>query len=104
MQKTVLDEVCELPKKIDAVDKESEFSTDWLTRSECYMRTLRFKQANPSVGTLAICASKLQHYASCMTATDAFAKLGKQFIKLSEQCHTKINSDAKGWREHELKV
>ena len=70
MKKTVLNEVYDLLKKIGAVDNESEFSTDWLARSECYMRTLRFKQANPSVGTLAICASKLQHYASCMTATE----------------------------------
>ena len=54
MQKTVLNEVYDLLKKIGAVDNESEFSTDWLARSECYMRTLRFKQANPSVGTLAI--------------------------------------------------
>ena len=46
-------------KKIGAVNNENEFSTDWLARSECYMRTLRFKQANPSVGTLAICARKL---------------------------------------------
>jgi len=95
MQKTVLNEVFELLQQIGAVSSESEFSRDWLARSECYMRTLRFKQANPSVGTLAICASKLQHYASCMTATDAHAKLGKQFIKLSEQCHTQINNDAK---------
>ena len=104
MQKTVLDEVYDLLKKIGAVDNESECSTDWLARSECYMRTLRFKQANPSVGALAICASKLQHYASCMTATDAHAKLGKQFIKLSEQCHTQINTDAKAWWKHELRV
>ena len=102
MQKTVLDEVYDLLKKIGAVDNESEFSRDWLARSECYMRTLRFKQANPSVGTLAICASKLQHYASCMTATDAHAKLGKQFIKLSEQCHTQINTDARGWWKDEI--
>ena len=60
----VLNEVFELLQQIGAVSSESEFSTDWLARSECYMRTLRFKQANPSVGTLAICASKLQHYAS----------------------------------------
>ena len=67
---------------------ESEFSMDWLARSELYMRSLRFKQANPSVGKLRpICTSKLQHYASCMTATDAHAKLGKQFIKLSEQSY-----------------
>ena len=83
MQKTVLNEVYDLLKKIGAVDNESEFSTDWLARSECYMRTLRFKQANPSMGTLSICASKLQHYASCMTATDANIKLGKQFVNLA---------------------
>ena len=71
MPKMVLDEVYDLLKHIGTVTSESEFSADWLARSECYMRTLRFKQANPSVGTLAICASKLQHYASCMTATDA---------------------------------
>ena len=104
MQKTVLDEVYDLLKKIGAVDNESEFSRDWLARSECYMRTLRFKQANPSVGTLAICASKLQHYASCMTATDVYANLGKQFIKLSEKYHTQINTDAKGWWKDEVRL
>ena len=83
MQKTVLNEVFELLQQIGAVSSESEFSRDWLARSQCCMRTLRFKQANPSVGTLAICASKLQHYAICMTATDAHAKLSKQFIKFS---------------------
>ena len=104
MQKTVLNEVFQLLQQIGAVSSESEFSRDWLARSECYMRTLRFKQANPSVGTLAICASKLQHYASFMTATDAHANLGKEFIKLSQQCHTQINTDAKFWRERELRV
>jgi hypothetical protein len=104
MQKMVLNEVYALLKKIGAVDNESEFSRDWLARSKCYMRTLRFKQANPSVRTLAICASKLKHYASCMTATDAHAKLGEQFIKLSEQCHTQINTDAKGWWKDKVRV
>ena len=65
MQKTVLNEVFELLQQIGAVSSESEFSKDWLCRSECYMRTLRFKRVKPSVGTLAICASKLQHYGRC---------------------------------------
>ena len=104
MQKMVLNDVFGLLLQIGAVSSESEFSRDWLARSECYMRTLRFKQENPSVGTLAICASKLQHYGSCMTATDAHAKLSKQFIKLSEQCHTQINTDAKGWWKDKVRV
>jgi len=68
------------------------------------MRTLRFKQANPSVGKLAICASKLQHYGRCMTAIEAHTQLAKQFIELSEQCHKKINADAVGWWKDEVKV
>ncbi len=64
MQKTVLNEIFELLQQIGAVSSESEFSKDWLCRSECYMRTLRFKRVKPSVGTLAICASTLQHWSS----------------------------------------
>ena len=49
MQKTVLNDVFELLVQIGAVSSESEFSKDWLCRSECYMRTLRFKRVKPSV-------------------------------------------------------
>ena len=104
MQKTVLNEVFELLQQIGAVSSESEFSKDWLCRSECYMRTLRFKRVKPSVGTLAIYASKLQHYGRCMTATEQHTQLGKRFIELSEQCHKQINSDAVGWWKDEVRV
>ena len=104
MQKTVLNDVFELLQQIGAVSSESEFSRDWLARSECYMRTLRFKQANPSVGTLAICASKLQHYGRCMTATEAQTQLANRFIELSERCHKQINAGAVGWWKDEVRV
>ena len=52
MQKTVLNDVFELLQQIGAVSSESEFSRDWLCRSEFYVRTLRFKRVKPSVGTL----------------------------------------------------
>ena len=54
------------------------------------MRTLRFKRVKPSVGTLAICASKLQHYGRCMRATERHTQLGKRFIELSEQCPSRL--------------
>jgi hypothetical protein len=97
MQKMVLDEIFDLLQQIGVVSSESEFSKDWLCRSECYMRTLRFKRAKPRVGTLAICASKLQHYGCYMTTTERHTQLGKRFLELSEQCHEQINSDAVGW-------
>ena len=104
MQKMVLDEIFDLLQQIGVVSSESEFSKDWLCRSECYMRTLRFKRAKPSVGTLAICASKLQHYGHCMTTTERHTQLGKRFIELSEQCHEQINSDAVGWWSNRSRV
>jgi len=104
MQKTVLNEVFELLQQIGAVSSESEFSKDWLCRSECYMRTLRFKRAKPSVGTLAVCASKLQHYGRCMTASEQHTQLGERFLMLSEQCHKQINTDASGWLKNEMRV
>jgi hypothetical protein len=104
MQKMVLDEIFDLLQQIGVVSSEREFSTDWLCRSECYMRTLCFKRAKPSVGTLAICASKLQHYGRCMTAIERHTKLGQRFIELSEQCHEQINSDAVGWWKDEMRA
>jgi hypothetical protein len=103
MQKTVLNEVFELLQQIGAVSSESEFSKDWLCRSAFYMRT-RLKRVKPRVGTLAICASKLQHYGRCMTTTERYTQLGKRFIELSEQCHKQINSDAVGWSKEEIRV
>ena len=104
MQKTVLNEVFELLVQIGAISSESEFSKDWLCRSECYMRTLRFKRVKPSVGTLAICASKLQHYGRCMTAVEQHTKLAERFIELSDNSHKQINSDAKAWWRDEVRV
>jgi|TARA_R110000851_G_scaffold77337_4_gene169947 hypothetical protein len=76
------------------VGNESEFSKDWLNRSECYLRTLRFKSAEPSIGTLAICASKLHYYGKRMMLTTTYKDLGVRFIELSDQCHQQINVNA----------
>ena len=94
MQKTVLNDVFELLQQIGAVSSESEFSRDWLCRSECYVRTLRFKRVKPSVGTLAICASKLQHYGQRMLATTEHKQLGERFVSLSNTCHQQINTQS----------
>jgi hypothetical protein len=104
MQKTVLNDVFKLLQQIGAVSSESEFSKDWLCRSESYMRTLRFKRVKPSVARLAIFASKLHYYGCCMTATELHPQLAKQFIDLSERCHKQINAHAVGWWKEELRV
>ena len=39
---------------------EREFCERWLGKSECYMRTLRFSQIEPSADALATVSNKLQ--------------------------------------------
>ena len=95
MSKAVLSDVYKLLHSINAVRSESEFSKDWLGRNECYMRTLRFKCLQPSVGSIAICASKLQHYGQRMLATTEHKQLGERFVSLSNACHLQINSQSK---------
>lgn len=90
----VLNEVFAVLKRIGAVSSESEFSRDWLGRSECYLRSLRFNGLEPSVSSIAVCASKLQHYGARMCATDQYQQLGAEFMELAEQCHLHINRTA----------
>ena len=94
MQRTVLKEVYALLKRIGAVANEAEFSRDWLGRSESYVRGLRFKGIGASMGSVAICASKLQHYGKRMFESSAHSELGKQFLELSRECHNMINEEA----------
>ena len=95
MEKTVINEVFELLRGIKAVDSESEFSRDWLGRSECYLRTLRFKGTEPSVGAIAICASRLQHYGNRLVGSGKHHGIGQRFLMLSQQCHDQINEQSK---------
>ena len=95
MAKAVLDDVYQLLHAIGAVRSESEFSKDLLGRSDCYLRTLRFKRMPPSVGSIAICASKLQHYGQRMLATTEHEQLGERFVSLINACHRQINTQSK---------
>jgi hypothetical protein len=60
MKKSVIFEIFGELKQAELVRSEQEFCRNWLGRSECYMRTMRFKRAQPSLGTLAICADRLR--------------------------------------------
>jgi hypothetical protein len=91
MQKTILNEIYELLRANNLVRSESEFSKDWLDKSDCYMRTLRFKNAAPSAGAVAICAIKLEHYGKLLAEKKSHTALAKAFRRYSEQCYEHIN-------------
>ena len=52
------------------VRNEREFCEQWLAKSECYMRTLRFNGEKPSAEALATLSSKLGYYVAQLAARD----------------------------------
>ncbi|MBO9422366.1 hypothetical protein J7481_22840 [Labrenzia sp. R4_2] len=91
MQKTVLNEVFDLLQEHKLVSSESEFSRDWLGRSESYLRGLRFHNEMPSISSIAVCASKLRYYGQRLAQTGHHAALAERFNALSDACHSHIN-------------
>ena len=88
----VLKRVYEHLRDNGVVSSESEFSRDWLGRSECYLRSVRFNGTEPSISTVALCASKLQHYGERLSATEQHKSLGELMAELAEECHAHINN------------
>ena len=94
MKKVILDEIFETLSGVGVVSTEGEFSQDWLGYSESYLRTLRFKKAEPSMGALAICSVRLAKAGREMVASKRYQHVGVRFLALSEKCHEQINQDA----------
>ena len=94
MRYLLLDRACELLREIGLVRGRSDFCTDWLGQSECYMRTITCKKAEPSLGVLAICASRLQKAGEQMVSSSQYGPIGTRFIALSEKCHELVNEEA----------
>ena len=54
------------------VKNEREFCEQWLAKSECYMRTLRFTGTEPSAEALATLSSKLGYYMAELAERDDY--------------------------------
>lgn len=94
MKKYILNEIFETLSGVGVVSTEGEFSQDWLGYSESYLRTLRFKNAEPSMGALAICSVRLQKVGREMVASKRHQHVGLRFLALSEKCYEQINKGA----------
>ena len=94
MKKVILDEIFETLSGVGVVSTEGEFSQDWLGHCESYLRTLRFKNAEPSMGALAICSVRLAKAGREMVASRRHQHVGLRFLALSDKCHKIVNEDA----------
>jgi len=64
MSEGLLEQVCATLQEANLIRGEKEFCLQWLAKSECYMRTLRFNSIEPSAEALATLGSKLGYYAN----------------------------------------
>lgn len=90
----VLEDVYKQLRQYGLVDSESEFSKDWLCRSDSYMRSMRFKNTEPSISSVAVCASRLRYYADKMASSEAHQSLSRSFIEMANRCDNFINNSA----------
>jgi hypothetical protein len=95
MHKTILNEVCDFLLENELVASESEFSRDWLCCDGSYMRGLRFCDKLPSVMSIAVCASKLEHYGQRLQHKGGHNALSDRLLELSEACREQIELRAR---------
>ena len=98
---TVLEAVRDQLKSCNAVGSEREFCEQWLGKSECYMRTLRFNDLQPSADALMTCASKLGWYTDQLRTSDKshHRHWAGVFGELREDCVTAVERAAQAkWR------
>jgi hypothetical protein len=94
MKNSVILEIFGYLRDKGIVSTEAEFSTDWLGQCESYYRGLRFKKTEPTLGVVAICASRLQQASHFIRQSPAHAHVADRFLELSRQCQQIVNEDA----------
>lgn len=94
MKKDMILEVFGYLKSKQIVSGESEFSEHWLGCSEGYMRKLRSARTEPSLGAIAICASRLQNAADQLRSLPRYQPLAEQLAVMSGKCRALVDADS----------
>jgi hypothetical protein len=94
MKKYIILETYDFLKSKGIVTGGSDFSTEWLGQCESYFRGLRFKQTEPTLGVVAICASRLQQASQFIRQSPAHVHVADKFLALSQQCQQIVNEGA----------
>lgn len=94
MKNTLLLEIYDTLKAKGIVMNESEFSEHWLGHSEGYVRKLRSTRSEPSMGAIAICASRLANAADQLGRLLRYQALSQQLRHLSNRCRELVDAEA----------
>jgi hypothetical protein len=91
---TVILEIFGFLKSKGITTSESEFSEHWLGCCEGYLRKLRSTRSEPSLGTIAICASRLQNAADQLRSLPRYQSLAEQLAAMSGKCRALVDADS----------
>lgn len=94
MKKEIVLEIFDFLKSKGIASSESEFSTDWLGCCEGYMRKLRHTKSEPSMGAIAICASRLLNAAEQLGAVPHYQTLAEQMVAMSRKCRSLVDAES----------
>ena len=92
MKNIVILEVFNFLKAKGITASESEFSEHWLGCCESYVRKLRSARTEPSLGTIAICASRLQNAADQLRLLPRYQPLAEQLVMMSDKCRALVDA------------
>lgn len=97
MSRELMHEIRDVLKATNAITSEREFCERWLSKSECYMRTLRFSKIHPSADALATVGDKLRYYAEHMRESEHrnLVNASSDFERLADKCWASIQSTAR---------
>lgn len=90
---TVVLEIFDFLKEQKLVEAENQFSEHWLDQSESYLRTLRHKKKEPSLGVVAIIGIRLQNLGEQLNNSPQHAQVGQKFLELSRKCYQLVNQN-----------
>lgn len=94
MKKDIILEIFGFLKSKGIAATESEFSIDWLGCCEGYMRKLRHTKSEPSMGAVAICASRLMNAAEQLGAMPRYQHLAEQLAAMSGKCRALVDAES----------
>ena len=94
MRKDIIFEVLGFLRDKGIAATETEFSEHWLGCSEGYLRKLRHQKTEPSLGKIAICASRLQNAAEQLGALPRYQPLAQQLASMSNRCRSLVDAES----------
>lgn len=94
MKKDIILEIFCFLKSKGIAATESEFSEHWLGASESYVRKLRSARTEPSLGAVAICASRLMCAAEQLGQLPRYHALAEQMAAMSGKCRALVDADS----------